>query len=152
MKGKVFAIIIVVLIIIISNCNWFSYYRELSDFDFSDNNNGTVTDNDTGLMWEVKTDTNKDDEYTWEEAKSYCDNLSLAGYSDWYLPSVAALMSIVCNDCSSYIYKSYFPNCQSGGYWSSTTFSSAALYIRFSDGNAHNRLKTTGTSYARCVR
>ncbi|PIE69916.1 MAG: hypothetical protein CSA22_10545 [Deltaproteobacteria bacterium] len=40
-------------------------------------------DNVTGLVWEVKTDANKDDTYTWAAAQTYCNNLALGGYDDW---------------------------------------------------------------------
>ena len=60
--------------------------------DFVDNEDGTVTDNATGLMWQQSDDGNT---YDWEEAMSYCENLNLAGYSDWRLPNVKELQSIV---------------------------------------------------------
>ena len=50
---------------------------------YTDNNDGTVTDNITGLMWQ-KTDGG---EMTFEEATVYIDTLSLGGYSDWRLPT-----------------------------------------------------------------
>ncbi|MBX7207282.1 MAG: YHYH protein [Verrucomicrobiaceae bacterium] len=49
---------------------------------FTDNGNGTITDNVTGLMWQ-KTDNG---ESTWETATTNASSLTLGGYSDWRLP------------------------------------------------------------------
>lgn len=52
---------------------------------------GYWIDPSTGLMW-----TAKDNGYdiTWGKAMKYCRNLSLAGYSDWRLPSINELQGI----------------------------------------------------------
>lgn len=60
--------------------------------DFIDNNNGTVTDNITGLTWQ-QTDNGRGIE--WPEALDYCENLDLAGYQDWRLPNIKELQYIV---------------------------------------------------------
>lgn len=93
---------------------------------FVDNGNGTVTDIDSGLMWEVKTDDggqrDKDNQFTWQEALSYGEGLSLAGHNDWRLPDRNELQSIVA-------YSRYGPSIDpvfsytipAFAYWSSTT-------------------------------
>ncbi len=60
--------------------------------DFTDNGDGTVSDNATGLMWQQNDDGNTRD---WETALSYSENLNLAGHSDWRLPNAKELQSIV---------------------------------------------------------
>jgi len=60
--------------------------------NFFDNGNGTITDNATGLMWQQSDDGTTRD---WENALSYAENLTLAGYNDWRLPNVKELQSIV---------------------------------------------------------
>jgi hypothetical protein len=57
---------------------------------YTDNDNGTITDNVTGLMWQ-KTDGG---EMTFENASSYCLTLGLGGFSDWRLPVCTELLSI----------------------------------------------------------
>lgn len=57
-----------------------------------DNGDGTITDYATGLMWQKTDDGNL---YDWKQALAYADTLSLAGYSDWYLPNAKELESIV---------------------------------------------------------
>ncbi|MCX6161977.1 MAG: SUMF1/EgtB/PvdO family nonheme iron enzyme [Ignavibacteriae bacterium] len=52
---------------------------------FRDNNNGTITDLFSGLTWQKILSTNI---MSWEQALSYCENLSPAGYSDWRLPNI----------------------------------------------------------------
>jgi hypothetical protein len=94
-------------------------------FNIVDNGDGTVTDLETGLMWEVKTDDggerDKDNPYTWQQALSYCENLELADYNDWRLPNRNELQSIV--DYSRYIpsIDPIFSYTVSSYYWSSTT-------------------------------
>ena len=51
-------------------------------------------DYSTYLMWEIKTEENIMKEYTWKEAISYCNDLNLNGFSDWWLPSTTQLKSI----------------------------------------------------------
>jgi hypothetical protein len=46
-------------------------------------------------MWEIKTEKNIMNEYTWDEAISYCNNLILNGYSDWWLPSTGQLRTLM---------------------------------------------------------
>ncbi len=57
-----------------------------------DNGDGTVSDTATGLMWQKAT---APDTYTWEQALAYCEGLSLSGYTDWRLPNVNELQSLV---------------------------------------------------------
>jgi len=74
---------------------------------YTDNGDGTVTDNNTGLMWEKLDDSNlagtagihdRDNTYTWANAfvkVSDLNALNFAGHSDWRVPSVMELQSIV---------------------------------------------------------
>ncbi len=59
---------------------------------FQDNGDKTITDNATGLMW-MKDDSGKG--MNWKDALSYTENLTFAGKSDWRLPDVKELQSIV---------------------------------------------------------
>ncbi|MBN2852316.1 MAG: DUF1566 domain-containing protein [Clostridia bacterium] len=56
-----------------------------------DNGDGTVSDLATGLMWQQSDDGNR---RNWEQALSYCESLTLAGYDDWFLPDIKQLQSI----------------------------------------------------------
>jgi len=60
--------------------------------NFVDSGNNTITDNATGLMW-MKDDSGKG--MTWEEALSYAEKKEFAAYTDWRLPSIKELQSIV---------------------------------------------------------
>jgi hypothetical protein len=69
--------------------------------DYKDNGDGTITDRATGLMW-MKVDSgklqagkNKDGKLNWQEALDWAENLEYAGYSDWRLPNIKELQSIV---------------------------------------------------------
>ena len=86
---------------------------------FTDNGDGTITDNVTNLIWQKAPNTTT---YTWEQAISYAENLALAGSSDWRLPNIKELVSI--NDETTNapsINITYFPTMVSARYWSSTT-------------------------------
>jgi hypothetical protein len=60
--------------------------------EFKDNGDGTVTDVATSLMW-AQDDSGK--ALNWEEALEYAENSEYAGYTDWRLPNVKELQSIV---------------------------------------------------------
>jgi C1A family cysteine protease len=123
------------------------------------NGDGTVTDPQTGLMWELKTDDggdrDKDNKYTWQEALDYCNNLDLGGYSDWRLPSINELTSLV--DLSRYdppVNTAYFPKTVTSYYWSSTSCAHPtynAWRVAFKSGTSSNGSKSS-SYYVRAVR
>jgi hypothetical protein len=66
-------------------------YQKGQAMSYTDNGDGTVTDNVTGLVWGQN---QSDSGMTWDEAQKYCENLTLGGYDDWRLPSLKELWSI----------------------------------------------------------
>lgn len=96
---------------------------------FIDNEDGTITDTETGLMWSK--DANLSRTYkTWEQTLDYVNNLTICSYSDWRLPTIKELMSLL-------DYGQYGPalpaghpfiNVQSSNYWSSTAVASYQSY------------------------
>ncbi|MBF0239473.1 MAG: DUF1566 domain-containing protein [SAR324 cluster bacterium] len=120
---------------------------------YTDNGNGSIADTSTGLMWQKEDDNST---RTWEAALSYCEALSLGSQTDWRLPNVRELASIV--DAATHspaINSTYFPNTNSSGYWSSSSNaydSSYAWYVHFSYGDVGYYFKSNTSSYVRCVR
>jgi hypothetical protein len=126
----------------IPNYHWFAQFRdgsinfydayvrmsvravldERSSSYFSDHGDGTVNDTATGLMWQ------KDpaDTFTWEQALAYCENLTLAGYDDWRLPTWKELLSIFPNSQGQTFPGTVGPY----AYWSSTTFAHNPIAAR----------------------
>ncbi|MBF0573072.1 MAG: DUF1566 domain-containing protein [Desulfamplus sp.] len=68
---------------------------------YTDNGDGTITDNVTGLMWQQSPDFNNDglikadDKMTYNEAIANADSFDLAGYTDWRLPTIKELYSLI---------------------------------------------------------
>ena len=60
--------------------------------DFHDNGDGTMSDQATGLMWMQQGSL---DTYNWQEALEFAENSSFGGYSDWRLPTIKELQSVV---------------------------------------------------------
>ncbi len=118
---------------------------------FQHNGNGTVTDLATGLVWQQQDD---DVSKTHSQAVSYCQTLSLAG-GGWRLPAIKELASIADRTLySPAIDRIYFPNTNSSGYWSASSYvsdSSGAWVVYFSSGNVGADIKAV-TYYVRCVR
>ena len=51
------------------------------------------TDPGSGLTWQNGSSVGG--EYSWQDAQDYCDNLAWAGYSDWWLPNIDQLRSLI---------------------------------------------------------
>ena len=62
-----------------------------NDGRFINKGNGTVTDTKTGLMWAAR-DNGRD--IKWADAKSYCENYSGGGYTDWRMPTKEELAGL----------------------------------------------------------
>ena len=60
-------------------------------FSYTDNGDGTVMDNVTGLIWQQTPDSGN---YSWDQAQVYCESLELSGNDDWRMPSLKELFSI----------------------------------------------------------
>jgi len=135
---------------------------------YTDNGNGTVTDNHTGLVW-MKNHKDNCATLSWQSALSYCSTLasgsggltdgSVSG--DWRVPSALELFTLsdISYPSSSYL-NSVFT--QTGwastcyGYWSSTTvpsLTSFAYFLNSGDGSSSYDDKTIGYNVGvRCVR
>jgi len=59
---------------------------------YRDNGNGTVTELNTGLMWQKHLPSGK---YPYSECVAYADTSTLAGYIDWRLPTIKELYSLI---------------------------------------------------------
>ena len=110
---------------------------------YRDNGDGRVTDLNTGLMWQK----GYAGGLNWKDALAYAENLTLAGYTDWRLPNIKELQSIVdyehydWNTDTAAIDLTYFESPTADYsknqviyFWSGTThgdFPSAALYVSF---------------------
>ena len=110
---------------------------------------GHKTVQEGNLMWQDDETVLKD----WQGALDYCQNLNLAGHSDWRLPSFDELRTIVDKNNHPAI-KSEFKNTDSDGYWSSTPYaddSNDAWSIYVGYGNENNDDKNLNHG-VRCVR
>jgi hypothetical protein len=141
-----------------------------------DNGNGTVTDTLTGLTWEKLSDDDSihdwDDTYTWLAAFAtkiaLLNSADFGGYSDWRVPTVTELQSIV-NYGAAWpaAYAEFNTSCTPGCavticsctrsyyYWSSTTYQdspAAAWIVNPNAGGVMAVAKSTGNVYVRAVR
>jgi hypothetical protein len=68
-----------------------------TDLSYTDNDDGTVTDNNTGLMWQQTPNYDRMDYY---DALDYVDELDTGDYDDWRLPTIKELYSLLYSDGS----------------------------------------------------
>ena len=124
---------------------------------FSRSDDGIVTDRQTGLQWQ--------DDYSdnggavksakWIDAITYCENLSLGGYSDWRLPNIRELLSITDRSREDPAIDPVFQSVASSYYWSSTTVADGtdfAWYVNFYRGYSFRYYDKNAIYYVRCVR
>jgi len=122
-------------------------------FALTDNGDNTITDSRTSLVWQKQDDGTT---RTWEDAITYCEGLTLAGQSDWRMPNIKELITIVdYTTANPEINWTYFPNTHATVYWSSSTgadFTFTAWSLHFGYGTSDTSDKTTFPEYVRCVR
>ena len=125
---------------------------------FTNNNNGTITDNVTGLMWQQV----DGGEMTIENAIIYCDNLVLAGFSDWRLPTPIESFSIINHQNSNPAINTTYFTLTTAEYWWTSVFennSTTKVWCTNSGGGIGNHPKAETISaggikrfHARAVR
>ena len=127
------------------------YGTELTETtSFGSNIGGVIQDSNTKLYWQDNDINGK----TWEQALKYCEDLEYGGYSDWRLPNINELSSLI-NHAKSTGAISYFPSMRQSAYWSSTTTAtnnSNVHSVSFSTGAISDYTKTSNSPYVRCVR
>ncbi|TFH50011.1 MAG: DUF1566 domain-containing protein [Lysobacterales bacterium] len=146
---------------------------------FVDNLDGTVTDNDTGLMWEKKVDTggvhDVTNAYTWSQTGSArdgtlytdfletlnrdvtldSDQVCFANHCDWRIPNVVELQSILPEGCPTTVScvdeTTFGPT--DGLYWSSSSATDPLAWdVSFSTGMPGPANKQANNFHARAVR
>jgi hypothetical protein len=119
---------------------------------FIDNGNGTVTDTITGLIWQKNESTAT---LTWENSLSYCNNLSLSDETDWRLPDIRELQSIINdNRYMPALDNVFLVNNTAGRRWSSSSLNdrpSLAWTVNIASGGAIKDYKYN-SAFVRCVR
>ena len=122
---------------------------------------GTIHDKNRTHIWHDPTNPNPGTPGAGTDTKDFLDALNSArfgGYSDWRLPTIKELTSIVNYGIPSpgpMINTGYFPNTVSSFYWSSTTYSAYntnnAWGVNFYDGYDYMNNKTD-SGHVRAVR
>jgi len=143
---------------------------------YTDNGDGTVTDNQTGLTWEKKSDDgsihDKDTLYSWNDAFGVfiagLNTASFAGHNDWRLPNRYELESMFdLAGGNPAVDAAFDTNCIPGcmvascsctqpdtEYWSSTTVVTSPVFawVAFSNGGVNFDHKTFSAASVRAVR
>jgi len=142
---------------------------------FTDNGDGTITDNVTGLTWEKLSDDgsihDKDTPYSWANASAVkiasLNSDNFAGHADWRLPnrfeldslvnlgaSGPAAFSVFATGCSASCTVQTCSCTRPDYHWTSSSYLAAPQYawtVYFSAGDAQSGIKTAGY-YVRAVR
>ncbi|MCI5158113.1 MAG: DUF1566 domain-containing protein [Candidatus Electrothrix sp. AUS1_2] len=128
---------------------------------YIDHGDGTITDTKTGLMWKrcseglsgENCEEGKAEKYNWNDAVKRFKDVDYAGYSDWRLPTIDELKTLVycskgadkkydwCNDGSESptINQQAFPNTENWAYWSGSpnaNLSTSAWGVIFNYGDS----------------
>jgi len=110
-----------------------------------------IVDKKTSIVWQ---DTILIPKLDWQDAKKYCNNLIIDGYSDWELPTIDQLMTITDKKKYKPSLKTSFKNFKSDYYWTSSEYVDAdekVWIVSFLDGgDFYNNKKNL--YYVRCVR
>ncbi|HLK92438.1 MAG TPA: DUF1566 domain-containing protein [Polyangia bacterium] len=125
---------------------------------YTDNGDGTVTDNVTKLVWQKSVTSSQ--AFNWCDAINYCATLTLAGRT-WHLPTRIELLSLVdFTRANPALNTTAFPGTPGGKYtWTSSPWVVSQIatkpqdswIVNFSEGLTSNAGARTALEYARCV-
>jgi len=120
------------------------------DSRYTDNGNGTVTDKKTNLMWKKCSEgqsgsncgTGTATTYNWQAALQHANTHTFVGKSDWRLPNIKELKSLVAFNCHNpSINLSVFPKTPAGYFWSASPNASfpvsTAWLLNFGNGDSN---------------
>ena len=120
---------------------------------FTDNGDGTVTDDVTQLMWQRDADPGT---FTLPQALGFCQMAATGGYHDWRLPSQIELLSLVdyAAPTGGPAIDAPLAASTAGRYWSATANQASTMYVWGVDfdSGAPAPADQMSTAYARCVR
>lgn len=133
---------------------------------FTINENGTISDLSTGLMWQrcnygqtYNSESNEcagnSVQLTWAEALRGAANSELAGSKGWQVPNIKELASIVEHKCvEPSINIELFINTQHANYWTSTTEISNSEYawVYYFDTGSNELASKQESNFLRLVR
>jgi uncharacterized repeat protein (TIGR02543 family) len=119
------------------------------DSIYTNNNDGTVTDTRTGLMWKQCVEglsgtdcaTGSATSFNWAAALTHAESHEFAGHDDWRLPNIKELRSLV-EECRTgpAINDTVFPATPSSNVWSGSPYaynSNYAWHVNFNYGYAY---------------
>lgn len=114
----------------------------------------TVTDNVTGLVWQRRFSSPY--YYTWPNAVTFCKDLTLEGHSDWRLPTLVELGSILAFEYfNPAVNNVTYPSTANESYWSSTASlveQNHRWVIGFGSGGVGFYGENAASFRVRCVR
>jgi len=131
---------------------------------YIDNNDGTIADTFTGLMWQEEYSYPENGSYlNWYDAQKYVENLNkqkLGGHADWRLPDKIEIQSIYevekpfVSRGKTYILHidTVFEFSYGSCFWTGKTRLSAALGFEFDVGDIHWYPQASESGSARAVR
>jgi len=99
---------------------------EISKLHLIENNDGTITDPDSDLLW-VKKDSYSDlgKCLSWQESLDYVEKLDTGGFTDWRMPTIKELATL------------YDPTKENNMAWDHNPEFPLALDEKFADGSAY---------------
>ncbi|HYA15729.1 MAG TPA: DUF1566 domain-containing protein [Syntrophales bacterium] len=115
--------------------------------------NGTILDTNTNLMWAAK---DNGSNINWQDAKSYCDNYSGGGYTDWRMPTQDELAGLYDakkrykTACGYYAYLTELTGLTCSFVWAAETRGSDGAYFYFGNGS-RNWTRHSDDNYNRAL-
>ncbi len=134
------------------------------DSRFTDNNDGTISDNGTNLMWQkcivgitgINCGTGNGTAVDWQGALNEAENNNFLGYNDWRVPNIKEIASLIEHRCKNpALNTNYFPNTPNNFQWSSTPSSRVpnnSWNMIITDGYTNDSGSRGAFGYIRLVR